>query len=1259
MNESGARLTKLYDRYPHTDLLGGENAKCVIVIPRTDTYRRMADKINAALPVPLPVMDDDLVATEGPRPWHVLALGNLTNNRLLGDLYLLERVCCDMKFPGDAGYVMRTVHNPFLNGRNVVELGGSNETGVGRAVDHLVQIVEARTAVLEPTLEVSLPAGSSARTSTDDLRAWEGMTAKGDMSSLGVAISGCASSLFRTGCVEAGGILRGAIRPFLARVRERWEEVSAGAGSPENMSWHIVPGSELISADRVPMAWQNVEDLPVFTDDDRLAMAEAILLLAEISTFGLADFPPTPGYHGNMRPAIASFLLGLYVARHYSELEVGRRILERADRYYGANLRHWKPVEDAPSYAMSTTRENLLYVRHRPAWHWFDTGPAWQWADYCMRISDNRGIIPGVGDSGETDLQDLLLPLCAWRYGDGEFAWAALRGCPDRTQFHVDVEPVRPDDMVGVDVLPLDRWIYERPRSGTKSEDITAFDVTLALPEGHETRKNWPPHDVTFDKIVLRGGFSPNDPYLLLSGFNYGHHSHIDGNAICAFVERNKLWLFDHGYMVPQLQEHCTVVITHNGRWKPPPERCHLFSAVDMPRAAHVASCLGSYNDVLWVRHIVHAKERATFVIDSLYPEKPGEYGIQAVWRTLGDVELDGNALSSTQGDDRLRLVHPGHCQLTLRDCAYQFRDLPCGALYETLRVDVVDTEDVYIENVFWTEALTSPVDREVRRAGPGEILIRDRDGLAMAGDGGVKMGHIETAASSFFLNEKCLSLANVDELIIGGLQMGCLAEMNLEWDLCEDKITLRVAEDTLLLCEHDRETGEVTMEGVPVGEKMELDGVPVGGMVFVEHAPVGYGAEVSEGEHLLTLKLEQCTADLVREHLERAWKEAGERPTSRADEPMPARSATELAQLTSMGPVEALSHGDVDGDGEDEIALATFDGSVHVLDAGGSALLSATFDDGCNDVAVADVDGDGRAEVLVGTKGGDVVCLSADGAELWRHSETADGWIPYGLSCPEIVRLYPLDLDGDGQTEILVSIGGMKLLALNGAGEVLWRGAYKGRFTTDAFVVQLPGDDERSLLIGNSYFSAARHNQQGKGIEAITMTWHAGPNRLRFATIPNDGRTVLALGDLMGRIQFTPWLPDERRFDTARGSGPQHETGGTVTVLEWMEPPEGEPFWIAGGRSEHVHCFRPDGTLAWWQYLDDIPIQVWLTARECPQIALLTERGEVVRLSLDGQEVRRESLGARVERSVSMALPDGETRPVAACEDGKILCVG
>ena len=1224
-------VRRLYKRFARTSLKGGASAEAVVVIPREGAYVEMASRINAALPAPLPVMEEDMVPRGGVWPWHVITLGNLMNNRVLGDLYLLERVCCDAKYPGGDGYVIRTVHNPWLNGRNVVELGGSGEAGVARAAQRLAEIVTESGPTLPPLLEVSARDAAQENRKDGD----GALPDSAELSQIFRSIENHARALFRTGSKSAAQALRRAIPALLAGARNRAAEVAAGQGSPETMAWHNLPGTELCFASGVPMAWESVEDLELFSDEERLDMAEAIALLAGVSTFALTDFAPTPGYHGNLRCTLASFLLGLYVTRHCPELEVGPRILQRADRFYGADLRHWKPMEDATGYASTTMRETLEYVRLRPAWHWFERGLARRWAEYRMQILDNRGRIPGFGDSpGNCVLNDLVVPLCAWLLQDGRLAWAAERGGSTRDSFYAAVAPEPPADLVGVKVIPLDRWIYERPCRGAKTEDYTGLDVTIPLPESYETAKKAVPYERTFDKLTLRAGLEREDAYLLMSGFNYGHHSHLDANAICAFVDQGEPFLFDDGYMVPSLQEHCTLTILRDGVWRFPPEVSELAAVADFKRSAFVASQLHDCNGADWTRNIVWAKGRAFFVIDSVRARQAGTYAIQAVWRSRGEVRVEGHTMTAVQGSARFRLVSLSEAELTPRGCAYEFRGDPCGAAYESLQADMRPEDETCLENVFWTELRDSPVNREVRRQAPGAVVMRDDDGFAIAGLYALALDELKLEAAAFLISDASLSAAGARRLSLPGLAVEFEGDVSFEWDFDEGVFGLAARQDSA-----------VAVSG-PLAETCRLDG-----------RLLAARAALAKGEHHLTLGAVPDWIRNVPGILDRAWERDRDRSTQ-APRGAPCAGVREIARTGFAARPEALCCGDINGDGEDEAVVASLDGAVIAIDSRGRKLFALKLEGGCNDVAIADVDGDGCAEVLLAGRRSEIVCVAGDGSERWRHVTTADGtWYPNKPS-PEILRLYPADIDHDGRAEIVAAVAGMKLLALSGEGEPRWTSRYKGRFTTDALVARLPGEEGTSFLIGNCYFSADRHDADGRILESVTMTWHGGPNRLRLGTVPGRG-AVLALGDMMGRIRFVPWLAEERRFDNSEGSGPHYETGGTVTVLEMMAPAEGDPFWVAGGRSERSYCFAPDGALRWSRRLGDIPVQVRLVSNGRDRSAALcfvTENGQVQTLSLDGEPVDRQALPGPVALAALHRDGEGALRSALALEDGAVV---
>ena len=58
-------------------------------------------------------------------------------------LYDLSYTFLDRKYPGPGGYVVRSLHSPFGDGRNVLFAGGSDDEGVHRAADALVAKLRA------------------------------------------------------------------------------------------------------------------------------------------------------------------------------------------------------------------------------------------------------------------------------------------------------------------------------------------------------------------------------------------------------------------------------------------------------------------------------------------------------------------------------------------------------------------------------------------------------------------------------------------------------------------------------------------------------------------------------------------------------------------------------------------------------------------------------------------------------------------------------------------------------------------------------------------------------------------------------------------------------------------------------------------------------------------------------------------------------------------------------------------------------------
>ena len=138
---SAAEITELKALHTRTELVVGGEVRCLIVVPDDAELRAQAEALASALPAaPEIILDTDLVSPlweldlEAIAGRNLIALGNINTNRLLAMLYGETYVIADSIFPGPDGYIIRTVHDPWAAGINVLVLAGSDAAGVARAV---------------------------------------------------------------------------------------------------------------------------------------------------------------------------------------------------------------------------------------------------------------------------------------------------------------------------------------------------------------------------------------------------------------------------------------------------------------------------------------------------------------------------------------------------------------------------------------------------------------------------------------------------------------------------------------------------------------------------------------------------------------------------------------------------------------------------------------------------------------------------------------------------------------------------------------------------------------------------------------------------------------------------------------------------------------------------------------------------------------------------------------------------------------------
>jgi hypothetical protein len=129
-------IAALKDLHLRTVLVENGRAGAAIVAPAGEGYASsvglLLDRVSAWTGVALPVLSPDDLPPETIRRYNLILLGNAPDNALVRRL-LWERWLLDTWYPGDGTFVVRSIHNPFGLGTNVLFLGGENPESVRAA----------------------------------------------------------------------------------------------------------------------------------------------------------------------------------------------------------------------------------------------------------------------------------------------------------------------------------------------------------------------------------------------------------------------------------------------------------------------------------------------------------------------------------------------------------------------------------------------------------------------------------------------------------------------------------------------------------------------------------------------------------------------------------------------------------------------------------------------------------------------------------------------------------------------------------------------------------------------------------------------------------------------------------------------------------------------------------------------------------------------------------------------------------------------
>ena len=846
-------VPKLKTFHTQVPVAQGGQSKCFIAVPDGRQYgalgAELAEAIEKVSGAKIEVKRAGELSGETVEKSDAILLGYFANNPMVERLYDEYLVSLDSKWPGESSYVIRTVHDPFGKGTNFVYLGGVDPATVGKAVDDFIAMLPEKGDVACPhTVKIVMPDGPLTHKPNAEAVRRRIESAKGkSFNTLANMLCRTGWAYHQTGNPDELEVFKGVV-PLFAELVHQHDRLG--------QTW----GQRCFAN-----VWDAVEEAPQFSTDDRAQCTQLLWELTHRSSYFGRKGRDAPIPQGNLSSSRMAIGLARYWKKYYG-LDVGGLHTWTNVRLQ-SQAKFWRSREDCPGYgciSLCDTVFHVLLYHHDKFWA---DGTGRKMADYGIAVINNLGGIAGFGDTGAMGSSadwPALFRVAAWKLKDGRYLAAEEHAAGGGGSpffggyFQQEIQPEEPVDMLGVHVVPLPDWVWQQKQSvlGTAPSSMNAALDADPLP----------PRGECFDKITFRTSFNPRVQYLILGGNSHGYHSHPDGNAIIELTDDGRYCLFDSGYFVPDTIEHNTLVVFRDGLFEPVPRLTGLAAMGDFTSVGMTRTYVKGYNGVDWHRNIFWNKEKYFLVIDEVEAVQPGNYRIQAVFRTLSDDPLD-------LGRDRVRAVHRGKVFniVSASQTPFETRGtLPPvanrHALVESRFANMATGDRQRFANLLYSSGYEEGWPYEIVPAAEGAVMIKSPEGYALAGAGTCRpVPKIEVDAALFFIEQRGFALTAATKLAAGQTWFAADVPVNLELKLssqatgtieAKKKCTVRLAvkDDTLLL-DGKSTKGRPGPDGLrldlPPGKHM-LSFTPAAEKINIGSWPDTYAAFKKDHQHKL-----------------------------------------------------------------------------------------------------------------------------------------------------------------------------------------------------------------------------------------------------------------------------------------------------------------------------------------------------------------------------------------------------------------------
>jgi len=1142
---SVAMIDGLKDLHLQTDLraatiVSGESAAHARAASRIAATIR--ERTGAEVETLVSADPDEVLAGGGP----VIALGNFADNPVIERLYNEWYTIVDRSFPGEGGVFLQTIHDPYGAGQNVVIVGAGDDEGLARAVEAFCEDIPDG-GVIGRLYEVAASEEYMA------LREWD----YGER----LIIPAGWPQHFALGNYGSKDDPRHSGIVYLVTGDEAWAERYR-----EQMLRWIEKG--IIGHLYVPgwmELWDLIEEHPVFSDEERLAITNFLLTQVRsgecIGALHIQRWPwGMPHQNHGTRPGLGTFFMARYFKHGYGlpEMDV---YLSRLSDYFGMQDDWSKPMCDSSMHQWEATLEGkAIYALASGQMRFFDSGAAREAAERALRTMDNVGNLPAIGDAQYAAGPYTLLAKCAYVYGDGRYLWPnSLRADTPMASsdevlrtYACDVQVERPEDIAGVSVVPYDRGFWQGWR------DLPA--VGFFNPPTIE-------YEQAFDKIALRTGLDAEDEFLLLDGMIGASHDYDDTNTIHMYARNGREYLVTYdGLFQSTIAWHNGVNIIRDGLSTEIPYFAERLHAADLGVAMVSQTRLNDFADADWTRSVLLVPGRYFVVIDGMTARKPGTFTFTGHWKTLGEPEFDGDTLTVSQWpradgrtDENVTYFHMqtpadrvGHERLAYLTHGAGARYYPY-ARPEPNRVTqsrgsaLQAGETDYLVTLGHETGNDPGARYTMSQLGEGVVRIDGPDGAAYAGApaGEVRIGVIAIDADAFYLDARTLA-------VVGGRRAEIASTVVLSAD---EPVTVAI----------DLATGAIA-RGEGACATAALDAAAVEAL----------RAQLASAEH--DVSAQSGAATPPGEALTPAWQyDAG-------------GAVSHLRAFAGNPGAEVLAPGRTGlPDGFGVVAVPSAAGYVALLGADGTEVARAEAGVPVHDVCIADIDDDGAAEMLLARADSTLECRDADGATRWLYQPEAQRAVNSSLFITSNPALYTFVADlGGGVKTVCVATGDQRLHGLSPDGQPRWMfWSYAGLFGIHG-LYDINGDGTPEIVGGNPQVSSTDAlffvdglgdgdgGQDSYVRRVLNDGWGSTLSSMAIADVTGDGREEIVFGTGRASLYLVrPTMEDDGRLV-------HHKLGDDVRGVEIVRAGDGAPLIVTGATSEFVTAFEGSGAKRW-----------------------------------------------------------------------------